>query len=86
MIRICGKDPYRLPKIMINGAPRGKKERCRPRHRRIEDLEDDFRMMGIYNWKSLAGDHEAWEGRVAEAQVPARTVTPNSKSVSELGI
>ncbi|XP_066903446.1 uncharacterized protein [Halyomorpha halys] len=55
-------EPCRLPK---GSAPEGKRKRGRPRRRWLDHL----RGMGIRNWRSLAGDREAWERVVAEAQV-----------------
>lgn len=50
--------PGRLPKMMLDVAPGGRKERGRPRRRWIDDLDGDLRRMGIENWRNFARDRE----------------------------
>lgn len=59
----------RMPKILLNGKPGGRREAGRPRRRWLDDLEDDLRMMQVRNWKNAVSDRENWRRIVKEAKV-----------------
>jgi hypothetical protein len=44
----------------------------RPRKRRIDDVEEDLKIMGVRNWHAVARDRQEWRRIVLEAKVHNR--------------
>ena len=58
----------RLPHDILNWKPQGTRPRGRPKNRWEEDVGDDLREMGIFNWKSIAQDRKKWRELVEKAK------------------
>jgi hypothetical protein len=47
----------------------GTRKRGRPCKRRIDEVEEDLKIMGIINWHAVAKDCQEWRKVVFEAKV-----------------
>jgi hypothetical protein len=47
----------------------GTRKRGRPRKRRIDEVEEDLKIMGMINWHAVAKDCQEWRKIVLEAKV-----------------
>jgi hypothetical protein len=50
------------------GKPGGRRRADRPRLRWLDDVEEDWRTMGIKRWRLIAKDRTEWVGIVREAR------------------
>jgi hypothetical protein len=52
----------RIVKKAIKNVPEGKRSVGKPRKRRMVDVENDLKKMGIRGWRKIArGDRDAWK-------------------------
>jgi hypothetical protein len=61
-------DGARTVKMLLEGKPRTGRRKGRPRLRWIDDVESDFRNMGVKSWRSRALDRTEWASIVREAK------------------
>jgi hypothetical protein len=47
----------------------GARKRGRPHKRRIDEVEEDLKIIGIRNWHAVAKDRQEWRKIVLEAKV-----------------
>jgi hypothetical protein len=52
---------WRIPRRILEWKPIGSRIRGRPRKRWIEDVEEDFRAMGIRGWRKLSKGRTEWK-------------------------
>jgi hypothetical protein len=57
-----------MVKKLFDGKSGGRKRRGRPRLRLLDDVEADWRTMGIKRWRLKAKDKTEWGGIVMEAK------------------
>jgi len=57
---------------MFEGKSEGRRGRGRPRHRWINDMEDDLRKLGAKGWRTKALDREEWASIIREAKAKLR--------------
>jgi hypothetical protein len=51
----------RIPKRVMEWKPMRKRNRGRPRKRRIEDIEKDIQIMGIRGWRKFCKERAEWK-------------------------
>jgi hypothetical protein len=52
---------WRIPRRILEWKPIGRRIRERPRKRWIEDVEEDFQVMGIRGWRKLSKERMEWK-------------------------
>jgi hypothetical protein len=62
---MMGMDGGRMPKIILEWKPMGRRIRGRPKKRWIEDVEEDIQTMGIRGWRKLSKERTEWK-KIAE--------------------
>ena len=55
-------------KKIFEGKIEGRRSRGRPRHRWIDDVEDDLRKLGVKRWRMEALDSKEWASIIREAK------------------
>jgi hypothetical protein len=70
LLRTCGKNARRknCEKVLKN-IPEGKRSVGKPRKRRLADVENDLKKMGVTCWRKIARDSDAWKLILKEAGV-----------------
>ena len=58
-------DEKRIPKIILEWKPTGRRIRGRPRKRWVEDIEEDIQALGIRGWRKLSKQRTEWR-RITE--------------------
>jgi hypothetical protein len=53
----------------LDSRPEGKRSIGRPRLRWLDDVVNDFRNMGIRQWRKKAEDRREWAGIAREAKI-----------------
>jgi hypothetical protein len=61
-------DETRSVKKISEGKLKGRRGRGRPRLRRINDVEDDLRKLGVKRWRTKAMDRVEWASIIKEAK------------------
>lgn len=57
----------RVTKMVLRGGPLGVKRRGRPRKRWLETVEEDIKVMGIRDWRTVAKDRSKWRKTIHQA-------------------
>jgi hypothetical protein len=72
-LRWCGHtermNNERMPKKILTSKMEGKRKRGRPYKRRIDEVEEDLKIMGIRDRHAEARDHQEWRWIVLKAKV-----------------
>jgi hypothetical protein len=58
----------RLPKMVFNAKPEGRRAVNRPRLRWLDDVEADIKALGIKRWRIRAQDRKEWSAILREAK------------------
>jgi hypothetical protein len=58
----------RLPKMVFNAKPEGRRRVGRPRQRWLDDVEADIKVLGVKRWRIKAQDRKEWSAIVREAE------------------
>jgi transcription termination factor 2 len=58
----------RLPKMVFNGKPDGRRGFGRPRLRWLDDVEADIKALGVKRWRIKAQDRKEWSAILREAK------------------
>jgi hypothetical protein len=58
----------RLPKMVFNAKPEGRRGVARPRLRWLDDVEEDIKALGIKRWRIRAQDRKEWSVILREAK------------------
>jgi hypothetical protein len=64
-----GMSEGRVVKRLYQNTPEGSRNVGRPRVRRMDDVREDLRRMGVTNWRIRAHRREDWETVVKEGKV-----------------
>ena len=59
----------RIHKIVILWKPTGRRNRGKPRKRRIEDIAEDIQIMGIRGWRKLCKERAEWKKITEKAKI-----------------
>jgi hypothetical protein len=59
----------RDPKKTLEGKPKGRRKRGKPRTRWIDNVEDDLRKMRSKRWRLRTADRREWRGMCEAARV-----------------
>jgi hypothetical protein len=59
----------RLPNMIFNAKPEGRRGVGRPRLRWLDDVEADIKALGVKRWRIKAQDRKEWPAIVREAKV-----------------
>jgi hypothetical protein len=57
-----------MPKRVMREKMYTKRRRGRPKVRRLDDVQDDIRAMGIEGWRRKAQDRDLWKRMAQEAK------------------
>jgi hypothetical protein len=60
---------WHYPKKALEGKPGGTRKRGKPHTRWIDNVEDDFRKVGIKRWRLRTADRREWRGMCDVATV-----------------
>jgi hypothetical protein len=58
----------RLPQIVSNANPEGRRRVGRPRLRWLDDIEDDIKVIYVKRWRIKAQDNKEWSAILREAE------------------
>ena len=59
--QVMWMDGGRTPRRILEWKPMGRRIRGRSRKRRIEDVDEDIKMMGIRGWRKLSMERAEWK-------------------------
>jgi hypothetical protein len=62
-------DQRRVVKKIFESKPDGRRKVGRPKLRRLDDVENDFRVMKVKRWRRKAQNREEWASVINEAKV-----------------
>jgi hypothetical protein len=58
----------RLPKMVFNAKPEGRRGVWRPRLRWLDDVEADIKALGVKRWRIKAQDRKKWSAILSESK------------------
>jgi hypothetical protein len=58
----------RLPEMVFNAKPEGRRRVGRPRLRWLDDVEADIKAVGVKRWRIKAQDRKEWSAVLREAK------------------
>jgi hypothetical protein len=58
----------RLPKMVYNAEPEGRRGVGKPRLRWMDDVEADVKALGVKRWRIKADDRKEWSATLREAK------------------
>jgi hypothetical protein len=61
-------EDIRLPKMIFNAKPEGRRVVARPRLRWLDDVEADIKALGVTRWRIKAQDRKEWSTILREAK------------------
>jgi len=65
---VVRKNETRTVKKIFEGKLEGRRGRGRPKLRRINDVEDDLRELGVKRWRTKALEREEWVSIIKEVK------------------